>query len=84
MSHLPTEIISHSAPRRRHSMITRAQTGSLKPKTFFSSKYLIPACFLADFANHPQELQTYKQALTYPKWQQAMQAEITALASNNT
>ena len=26
----------------------------------------------------------YKQALIDPKWQQAMQAEITALSSNNT
>jgi len=84
LSSLPTKIISHSALRCHHSMITQAQTGSFKPKTFFSSRYPIPACFLADFANHPQEPQTYKQALTDPKWQQAIQVEITALASNNT
>jgi len=48
-------------------MITWAQTGSLKPKAFFSSKYPIPACLLADFANQPQAPQTYKQALTDPK-----------------
>ena len=65
-------------------MITRAQIGSLKPKTFFSSRHPIPVYFLADFANQPQEPQSYKQALTDPKWQQAMQVEITALASNNT
>lgn len=65
-------------------MITRAQIGSLKPKVFFSSRHPIPACFLVDLANQPQESQTYKHALTDPKWQQAMQAEINALHSNNT
>ncbi|KAF9672927.1 hypothetical protein SADUNF_Sadunf11G0095200 [Salix dunnii] len=67
LSSLPTGIISHSAPRRCHFMVTRAQTGSLKPKTFFSSKHPIPACFLADFDNHPYEPQKYKQALNDPK-----------------
>ena len=65
-------------------MITRAQTGSLKPKVFFSSRYPIPACFLANFANQTQEPRTYKQALIDLKWQQAMQAEITTHSNNNT
>ena len=70
--------------RRSHHMITRAQTGSLKPKVFFSSRYPIPACFLANFANQTQESRTYKQALIDPKWQQAMQVEITTHSNNNT
>ncbi|KAF5472656.1 hypothetical protein F2P56_009355 [Juglans regia] len=77
-------ISSQSTPRRTHPMITRAQTGSLKPKVFFSSRHPIPACFLADLENQPKEPRTYKHALTDPKWQQAMQDEIHALHSNNT
>jgi len=65
-------------------MITRAQTGSLKPKVFFSSRYPIHVCFLANFANQTQEPRMYKQALTISKWQQAMQVEITTHSSNNT
>jgi hypothetical protein len=65
-------------------MVTRTQTGNLKPKVFFSSRYHIPVCFLADLAAQPPEPTSYRQALQIPQWKQAMQAEMDALHANNT
>ena len=71
-------------PPRRHHMVTRAQTGNLKPKAFMSSRHPIPACFVADLVAQPQEPSSTKQALQNPKWLQAMQAEMDALHINKT
>ncbi|CAJ2668100.1 unnamed protein product [Trifolium pratense] len=51
-----------------HSMITRAKTGSLKPKAFLTEL----------------EPQTVRCALNDPKWIQAMKDEYQALMNNNT
>ena len=53
-------------------MITRSQTGSLKPKLYHTVPLL------------PQEPATYKQAATSPQWVQAMTEEINALHANHT
>ncbi|KAF9685217.1 hypothetical protein SADUNF_Sadunf03G0031700 [Salix dunnii] len=55
MHNLPTEtsLTPVSAPPRRHHMITRAQTGNLKPKVFMSSRHPIPACLVADLVEQP-------------------------------
>jgi histone deacetylase 1/2 len=73
-----------SIPQRTHQMVTRTQTGNLKPKVFLSSRYHIPVCFLADLAAQPPEPTSYRQALQNPQWKQAMQAEMDALHANNT
>uniref|UniRef100_A0A6N2NKC7 Retrovirus-related Pol polyprotein from transposon TNT 1-94-like beta-barrel domain-containing protein n=1 Tax=Salix viminalis TaxID=40686 RepID=A0A6N2NKC7_SALVM len=44
LSPLPPETSPPSAPRRSHHMVTRAQTGSLKPKTFYATRYPISEC----------------------------------------
>lgn len=49
-------------------MLTRAKTGHLKPRVFLA--HVEPA--------------TIKQALSIPKWHNAMQAEYQALMANNT
>nr|TKS04603.1 uncharacterized protein D5086_0000143280 [Populus alba] len=42
LSSLPTEISSHSAPRRHHSMVTRAQTGVYPPPPPAPGSYYPP------------------------------------------
>ena len=79
-----TSLTLVSAHPRRHHMITRAQTGNLKPKVFMSSRHPIPACFVVDLVAQPQEPSSTKHALKHPKWFQAMQAEMDALHINKT
>jgi len=82
----PSVISCSSAPasQRQHHMITRTQTGKLKPKVFISTRHPIPACFVADLVAQPQEPSSVQQALQHPHWLQAMQAEMNALHSNKT
>jgi len=47
-------------------MITRTQTGKLKPKVYISSRHPIPACFVADLVAQPQEPSSVQQALQHP------------------
>lgn len=58
-------------------MTTRAQTHTLKPKTFKTI-----SCPITLDPN--KEPTIYRQAHKYPCWQQAMQAECSALIRNNT
>ena len=83
---VPPVISLASAPpsQRQHHMITRTQTGKLKPKIFISSRHPVPACFIADLVAQPQEPTSVQQALQHPHWIQAMQAEMEALHNNNT
>jgi hypothetical protein len=55
-----------SIPQRTHQMVTRTQTGNLKPKVFLSFRYHIPVCFLTDLAAQPPEPISYRQALQNP------------------
>lgn len=55
-------------PTNIHHMVTRSKTGNLKPKVFLSQV----------------EPTTVKQALSQPKWLEAMQAEYDALMRNVT
>jgi len=55
-----------SIPQRTHQMVTRTQTGNLKPKVFLSFRYHISVCFLADLAAQPPEPTSYRQALQNP------------------
>ena len=82
---VPPVISLTSAPasQRQHHMITRTQTGKLKPKVFISSRHPIPACFV-DLVAQPQEPSSVQQALQHPHCLQAMQAEMDALHSNKT
>ncbi|KAF9669393.1 hypothetical protein SADUNF_Sadunf14G0103100 [Salix dunnii] len=64
---IPTEPSSSVLPSRLHPMVTRAQTGNLKPKTFFSTRHPIPICFLAELTAMPPEPTSYRQALQTTK-----------------
>jgi len=44
----PTKSSTSILPSRIHPMVTHAQTGNLKPKSFFTTRHPIPVCFLAD------------------------------------
>nr|TKS09037.1 hypothetical protein D5086_0000097240 [Populus alba] len=44
----PTESSSFILPLCIHPMVTRAQTGNLKPKSFFTTRHPIPVCFIVD------------------------------------
>jgi hypothetical protein len=71
------------APR----MITRSQTGHLKPKEFpgFKLFHHIKHPLVVFQANLlPPEPSTYKQAATKPEWRDAMSLEYNALLSNQT
>ena len=59
----PTGSSTFILPQCIHSMVTRAQTGNLKPKTFFTTRHQIPVCFLADLTAQPLEPSLYRQAL---------------------
>ena len=65
-------------------MITRTQTGKLKPKLFISSRHPIPACFVFDLVAQTQEPSLAQQALQHPQGLQAMQDEMSALHSKKT
>jgi histone deacetylase 1/2 len=65
-----------SVPTNTHSMIIRAKAGVLKPKTYVAGT-LGPYCPTI-------EPHTVKEALSKPKWLQAMQHEYDALLKNNT
>jgi len=79
--------ISSSLAQPANRILTRSQTGTLKPKhfpgfkLFHTIKYPISA--LLTFAL-PQEPSTYKQAASHPEWTQAMLLEYNALVSNQT
>ena len=64
----PPVISCSSAPasQRQHHMITRTQTGKLKPKVFISTRHPIPSCFVADLVAQPQEPSSVQQALQHP------------------
>jgi hypothetical protein len=59
----PTGSSTFILPQCIHPMVTRAQTGNLKPKTFFTTRHLIPVCFFADLTTQPSEPSSYRQAL---------------------
>ena len=59
----PTELSTPILPSRIHLMVTRAQIGNLKQKTFFITRHPIPVCFLADLTAQPLEPSLYRQAL---------------------
>jgi histone deacetylase 1/2 len=80
----PTELSTPILPSRIHPMVTRAQIGNLKPKTFFITRHPIPVCFLADLTAQPSEPSSYRQALRLPHWKKAMQDEMDALYANHT
>ena len=65
-------------------MVTRAQTGNLKPKSFFTTRHLIPVCYLADLIAQPSEPSSYRQALRLTHWKKAMQDVMDALHVNHT
>jgi hypothetical protein len=83
-SSLPTP---SSPPQSTTRMITRSQTGTLKPKQypsfklFNTIKYPISALQTSILAQEPS---TYKQAASHPDWTQAMILEYNALISNQT
>jgi hypothetical protein len=78
---------SHLSPPLLNRMITRSQTGHLKPKEFpgFKLYYTSKHPLLAfEAVTLPSEPSTYKQAATKPEWIQAMLLEYNALMSNQT
>jgi len=79
-----TETATSILPQRTHPMVTRTQTGNLKPKTFLSTRHPIPVCFLADLTAQPLKPSSYRQALRLPHWKTTMQAEMDALHANHT
>jgi hypothetical protein len=60
-----------------HTMVTKSQIGSLKPKTFLD--YHLHHTELVDI-----EPVTYRMAATDSRWMEAMQQEFDALLSNKT
>ena len=68
----PTGPSTSILPQHIHPMVTHAQTGNLKPKTFFTTRHPIPVCFLADLTAQPSEPSSYRQALQLPDWKKAM------------
>ena len=83
LSSSPTES-TNILPLRIHLMVTRAQTGNLKPKSFFSTRHSIPVCYLADLIAQPSEPSSYRQALRLTHWKKAMQDVMDALHVNHT
>ncbi|KAL4565709.1 hypothetical protein LXL04_029812 [Taraxacum kok-saghyz] len=67
---------SHYRPAENshHSMTTRAQTNSLKPRTFVATTVPSP----------PIEPTSFLQAIKQPCWKDAMQSEFDALMRNRT
>jgi hypothetical protein len=78
-------------PLPHHSMTTRLQDGTRKPKTFpnyklyFSIKHSLMAFHsnLSPSALPPTPTR-FSQAVSFPHWQQAMSEEFTALQANHT
>lgn len=64
-----------STPTRQHPMVTRTQTGSLKPKATFD---------LLHFTTASDEPRSHITALADPHWSAAMNEEFRALLSQNT
>ena len=75
---------TNTLPSRIHPMVTRAQTGNLKPKSFFTTRHPIPVCYLADLTAQPSEPSSYHQALQLTYWKKVMQDEMDALHANHT
>jgi hypothetical protein len=68
-------------------MLTRSQTGHLKPKTFqdFHLYHTLKHPFrVLQAIQCPLEPSTYRQAALKPEWLSAMQSEFDALISNKT
>jgi hypothetical protein len=83
-SSLPTP---SSPPQSTTQMITRSQTGTLKPKQYPGFKLFNTIKYpISDLQTSilPQEPSTYKQAASHPDWTQAMILEYNALISNQT
>jgi Reverse transcriptase (RNA-dependent DNA polymerase) len=69
----------HSTPPPSHSMVTRAQTRSLKPRAF-PDHYV----YAAQLSSDKLEPTCYSQAIKSAHWRTAMAEELTALAHNST
>ncbi|KAH0760384.1 hypothetical protein KY290_016457 [Solanum tuberosum] len=69
----PQPELPNSPPARR--MVTRAQTGSLKPKQPFSMFAITPTF---------EEPSCYSQAVKHEHWRRAMDEEYNALIRNGT
>jgi hypothetical protein len=93
---LTEEPVSHSSiPSSPHTsptapiprMITRSQTGHLKPKEFLGFKlfqHIKHPLVIFQTNLLPSEPSTYKQATTKLEWRDAMSLEYNALLSNET
>jgi hypothetical protein len=83
----PSPIPPISSPLPQNRMVTRTQTGSLKPKAFpdfklfYSSKHPLRALHSVVL---PPEPTCYSQAITSTEWRQAMGHEFDALLANKT
>ena len=69
----PTQTRPNQQATKVHSMTTRSQTHSIKPRQFLTTTTLSPKIPI-----------THKQAKLIPQWNSAMQAEFDALVRNHT
>ncbi|KAJ8772626.1 hypothetical protein K2173_027803 [Erythroxylum novogranatense] len=73
----PVEQLQIEAEHPRHSMVTRSQSGIVKPNPRY-------ALHVSVASNVPSEPRTVKSALAHVGWKQAMLEEYNALQSNHT